>query len=48
MGRDQLSLTVNGKPLLTANDSTFEYGMCGLRIGSAGRMSAGIIEIVES
>jgi len=45
---DQLSLTVNGKPMLTANDSTFEYGMSGLRMGSAGRMSVGIIEIVES
>jgi len=45
---DKLHLAVNGETMLSATDNTFEYGMCGLRMGSAGRMSVGIIEIVET
>jgi hypothetical protein len=33
--------------LLSARDATFTYGMAGLRLASAGRMSIGRIEIVE-
>ena len=44
---DQLSFAVDGKPLLTATDGAYEYGMTGIRIASAGRISVGRIEIVE-
>ncbi|QMV00992.1 ADP-ribosylglycohydrolase family protein [Devosia sp. D6-9] len=44
---DKLTLTVDGKQLATAQDSQFKYGMAGLRIATAGRMSIGKFEIVE-
>jgi ADP-ribosylglycohydrolase len=43
-----LALAVDGKPLLVAEDGQFAFGMAGLRLGSAGRMSIGRFEIVES
>jgi len=44
---DKLALSVDGRQLLTAQDGQFKYGMAGLRIASAGRMSIGKFEIVE-
>ena len=44
---DKLTLTVDGKQLVSAQDGQFKYGMAGLRIASAGRMSIGKFEIVE-
>lgn len=44
----EISLTIDGVMHLQARDERFSYGMCGLRMASAGRMSVGIIEIEES
>jgi len=44
---DELFLSIDGKTQLTVRDKTFAYGMCGLRMASAGRLSVGIIEIQE-
>jgi len=44
---DELSLSIDGKKQLTTQDNTLSYGMCGIRMASAGRMSVGIIEIEE-
>ncbi|MCJ8324643.1 MAG: ADP-ribosylglycohydrolase family protein [Rhizobiales bacterium] len=44
---DKLSVKIDGKQLLRATDNKFAYGMCGLRMNGAGRMSAGIFEIIE-
>jgi hypothetical protein len=44
---EMLTLTIDGQTLLSARDATFTYGMAGLRLASAGRMSIGRIEIVE-
>ena len=43
-----LSLVVDGTPLLTATDASYAHGMAGIRLASAGRMSVGRIEIVET
>jgi hypothetical protein len=45
--RDQLSLSIDGRDVLTATDSSFRYGMAGLRLGSAGRMAVTRLEIVD-
>ena len=42
-----LTLSVDGKELLTATDGAYRYGMGGLRIASAGRMSVGRLEIED-
>jgi hypothetical protein len=44
---DSLAFAVDGKPLLEARDGDYAYGMAGIRLASAGRMSVGRIEIVE-
>ena len=44
---DTLSLGIDGKHILTATDTTFRYGMAGLRMASAGRMSVGRLEVEE-
>ena len=44
---DSLTLSVDGKPLLEAKDGQYAYGMTGIRLASAGRISVGKIEIVE-
>ena len=44
---DKLSLSIDGKPLLTATDATYRYGMAGLRLASAGRMSVSRLEIQD-
>jgi hypothetical protein len=44
---DKLTLSVDGKEVLTATDATYRYGMGGLRIASAGRMSVGRLEIED-
>jgi hypothetical protein len=44
---DRLELWVDGKPLLTATDGTFRYGMAGLRMASGGRMSVARLEIED-
>ena len=43
----RLSLSVDGREVLAAEDDTLRYGMGGIRMGSPGRMSVGRIEIVE-
>ncbi|WP_316359300.1 ADP-ribosylglycohydrolase family protein [Devosia sp.] len=43
-----LSLTVDGVPLLNTTDASYAHGMAGIRLASAGRMSVGRIEIVET
>jgi ADP-ribosylglycohydrolase len=45
---DQLNFSVDGTELISASDGEYQYGMAGLRLASAGRMSVGRIEIVES
>jgi len=44
---DRLTLSVDGKELLSASDGAYRYGMAGLRIASAGRMSVGRLEIED-
>ena len=44
---DVLELTVDGIKVLEVKDTSFAHGMCGLRMGSAGRMSIGVVEIKE-
>jgi hypothetical protein len=44
---DQLTLSVDGQQLLTATDVAYRYGMGGLRIASAGRMSVGRLTIED-
>ncbi len=44
---DRLSLSIDGSLVLEAEDATLRYGMAGLRMASAGRMSIGRLEIVE-
>ena len=45
---DKLSLAVDGRELIAATDGAYDYGMAGIRLASAGRMSVGRIEIVET
>lgn len=42
-----LTLSVDGKALLTASDETFAYGMSGLRIGQPGRMAISSFSVIE-
>jgi hypothetical protein len=44
---DKLTLAVDGKELLSATDGAYRYGMGGLRLASAGRMSVGRLEIED-
>ena len=44
---DRLSFAVDGTALIAATDRAYGYGMAGIRLASAGRMSVGRIEIVE-
>jgi hypothetical protein len=44
---DKLTLSVDGKELLSATDASYRYGMGGLRLASAGRMSVGRLEIED-
>jgi hypothetical protein len=44
---DKLTLSVDGKELLSATDGAYRYGMGGLRLASAGRMSVGRLEIED-
>ncbi|CAN7753065.1 ADP-ribosylglycohydrolase family protein [Ensifer adhaerens] len=43
----KLTLSVDGERLLQADDGTLRYGMAGLRMASAGRMSIGRLEVAE-
>ncbi|WP_065372972.1 ADP-ribosylglycohydrolase family protein [Ensifer adhaerens] len=43
----KLRLTVDGERVLQADDATLSYGMAGLRMASAGRMSIGRLEVAE-
>jgi ADP-ribosylglycohydrolase len=45
---DRLSFAIDGKVLLEAVDGAYGYGMTGIRLASAGRISVGRIEIVET
>ncbi|UXN57709.1 ADP-ribosylglycohydrolase family protein [Phyllobacterium zundukense] len=45
---DRLILSIDGRFVLQADDRTLCYGMAGLRLASAGRMSIGRFEIVEA
>lgn len=44
---EALTLTVDGAKLLTATDGTFAYGMAGLRMASAGRMTVARLEVED-
>ncbi|MEQ1768313.1 MAG: ADP-ribosylglycohydrolase family protein [Devosia sp.] len=44
---DKLTLTVNGRDLLTATDNAYRYGMGGLRLATAGRMTVSRLEIED-
>lgn len=43
----KLTLSVDGERVLQAVDATLRYGMAGLRMASAGRMSIGRLEVSE-
>ncbi|MGN7736137.1 ADP-ribosylglycohydrolase family protein [Hyphomicrobiales bacterium] len=43
----KLTLSVDGERVLQADDATLRYGMAGLRMASAGRMSIGRLEVSE-
>ncbi len=43
----KLTLSVDGERVLQADDATLSYGMAGLRMASAGRMSIGRLEVAE-
>jgi ADP-ribosylglycohydrolase len=43
----RLTLLLDGRNMLETRDGRFEYGMGGLRMGSAGRLSVGRFEIEE-
>jgi hypothetical protein len=44
---DRLAVSVDDKELLTAADDAFRYGMAGLRMASAGRMTVSRLEIED-
>lgn len=44
---ETLTLSIDGALVLTATDPTFRYGMAGLRMASAGRMSVGRFAVKE-
>ncbi|MDB5586707.1 MAG: putative rane protein [Devosia sp.] len=44
---EKLVFSVDGNVLLEATDASYAYGMSGIRLASAGRISVGRIEIVE-
>lgn len=44
---DRLTFSLDGAELLTATDASFRYGMAGLRMASAGRMSIARLEIED-
>jgi len=44
---DRLSFAVDGGVPISATDAVFDYGMSGVRLASAGRMSLGRFEIIE-
>ncbi|MCK3780885.1 ADP-ribosylglycohydrolase family protein [Ensifer sesbaniae] len=43
----KLTLSVDGERVLQADDTTLRYGMAGLRMASAGRMSIGRLEVAD-
>ncbi|WP_104663626.1 ADP-ribosylglycohydrolase family protein [Ensifer adhaerens] len=43
----KLTLSVDGERVLQADDATLKYGMAGLRMARAGRMSIGRLEVAE-
>jgi hypothetical protein len=45
---ENLTLIVDGVKLLSANDRSFAYGMVGLRMASAGRMTVTRLEVEDS
>jgi hypothetical protein len=44
---DKLTLSIDGQQRLTATDAAYRYGMAGLRMSSAGRMSVARLEIED-
>ncbi|HEX4296792.1 MAG TPA: ADP-ribosylglycohydrolase family protein, partial [Devosia sp.] len=44
---DRLALSIDGKPLLTATDNLYRYGMAGVRMASAGRMSVARLTVED-
>ncbi|MGZ9810248.1 ADP-ribosylglycohydrolase family protein [Pseudoroseicyclus sp. H15] len=44
---DEISVTVDGTPALTARDDRIAYGQAGLRLGGPGRFAVSSFEIVE-
>lgn len=45
---DRLRFSIDGRELLSASDGAYDYGMSGIRMASAGRLSVGRIDITES
>ena len=45
---NKVTLSIDGKLVLEATDQRFAFGMSGIRMSSAGRISVGIIEIEEA
>jgi hypothetical protein len=44
---DRLTLSIDGKDVITATDGQHRYGQAGLRMASAGRMTIARLEVVE-
>ena len=44
---DRLTLSVDGAEVLSATDASYRYGMAGLRLGSAGRMSVASLVVED-
>ena len=44
---DRLTLSIDGREVVTATDGTFRYGQAGLRMASVGRMTVSRLEVVE-
>lgn len=44
---ERLELSVNGEKLLSAQDASFSYGMCGLRMSAPGRVTVGRLRLQE-
>src|SRR5690606_24516392 len=42
-----LTLSIDGREVLTAEDATFRYGMCGVRMAAAGRMTVARLSVEE-
>jgi hypothetical protein len=44
---EKLTLSIDGKEIVTASDAAYRYGQAGLRLASAGRMSVRLFEVED-